>query len=93
MFTSFPSCVLKVKEPSQVQECDIEAAKFKIHKSAEKFRENFFKGQEISRMERKERIKKYGHLNLQSETPTTQAVEKTPSVEQTAPNEDVQIHG
>lgn len=66
----------KVKELDQVQECDIEAAKFKIHKSTEKFRENFFKGQEMSRAERKERLKKYGHLNLtsaQEETPTSQA--------------------
>ena len=54
----------QTKEPSEVNKCDIEAAKFKIHKTAEKFRENFFKGQDISRAERKERIKKYGHLNL-----------------------------
>ena len=54
----------QIREPSEVKECDVEAAKSKIHKTAEKFRENFFKGQEISRAERKERIKKYGHLNL-----------------------------
>ena len=30
---------------------------------AQKFRENVFKAQEIPRSERKERIKKYGHLN------------------------------
>ena len=54
----------KLKEPLEVSQIDIETAKFKIHKSTEKFRENFFKGQEISRAERKDRLKKYGHLNL-----------------------------
>ena len=59
-----------------MNECDIESAKFKIHKTAEKFRENFFKGQEISRAERKERIKKYGHLNLMDDSDNKDDSEK-----------------
>ena len=36
----------------------------KVCEMTTKFRESFFKAQELSRAERKERIKKFGHLNL-----------------------------
>ena len=38
-----------------------------VKETTEKFKSNFFKSQEITRQERKERIKKYGHLNLDTQ--------------------------
>lgn len=35
-----------------------------VHETAAQFREQFFKAQQVGRLERKERIKKYGHLNM-----------------------------
>ena len=36
-----------------------------VKETTEKFKQNFFKAQELNRQERKERIKRFGHLNIQ----------------------------
>ena len=38
-----------------------------VKETTEKFKQYFFKPQEISRQERKTRIKKFGHLNLEND--------------------------
>ena len=50
------------------QEADCRA---KVCQMASKFKENVFKAQELSRAERKERLKKFGHLNLQESSELT----------------------
>ncbi len=54
----------KVRDGQDFQ--DEEKCRQRVRDMAAKFRENFFKAQEIPRVERKERIKKYGHLNMEN---------------------------
>ena len=53
----------KVKENADFS--DEEQCRENVRELAAKFKENFCKAQEIPRLERKERIKKFGHLNLE----------------------------
>ena len=46
---------------------DEQACREKVREMATQFRENFFKAQQVPRLERKERVKKYGHLNMANE--------------------------
>ena len=47
--------------------CDITVASSDtVKQTTENFRNNFFKPQEITRQERKARIKEFGHLNLEN---------------------------
>ena len=52
----------KVRESADFN--DEEECREKVREMASKFRENFFKAREIPRAERKERLKKFGHLNM-----------------------------
>ena len=54
----------KIKETADFS--DEEECRKKVRELAIKFRENFYKAQEIPRTERKERMKKFGHLNLEN---------------------------
>ena len=54
----------KIKESADFS--DEEECRKNVRQLAIKFRENFYKAQEITRTERKERMKKFGHLNLEN---------------------------
>ena len=52
----------KIKETADFS--DEEQCRQKVREMATKFRENFYKAQTLSKTERKERMKKFGKLNL-----------------------------
>ena len=53
----------KIKETADFS--DEEQCRQKVREMATKFRENFYKAQTLSKTERKERMKKFGKLNLE----------------------------
>ena len=53
----------KIKETADFHD-DEEQCRQKVREMATKFRENFYKAQTLSKTERKERMKKFGKLNL-----------------------------
>ena len=57
-------CLVFQKVLQSADFADEQACREKVREMATQFRENFFKAQQLPRLERKERIKKYGHLNL-----------------------------
>ena len=52
----------KIKETADFS--DEEQCRQKVREMATKFRENFYKAQTLSKTERKDRMKKFGKLNL-----------------------------
>ncbi len=54
----------KVSREAESDQFDDSASRSSMAEVANQFKENFFKAQELPRVERKERLKKYGHLNL-----------------------------
>ena len=53
----------KIKETADFHD-DEEQCRQKVREMATKFRENFYKAQTLSKTERKDRMKKFGKLNL-----------------------------
>ena len=60
-------CLVFQKVYQEKEFLDEEDCRQKSREMASKFRENFFKAQQIPRLERKERLKKFGHLNLENQ--------------------------
>ena len=57
-------CLVFQKVRQSADFADEQACREKVREMATQFRENFFKAQQLPRLERKERLKKYGHLNM-----------------------------
>ena len=55
----------KIKEPEDVDPEELKMANVRMREITRTFRDNFFKYLDLSRSERRNRIKEYGHLNLQ----------------------------
>ena len=58
-------CLVFEKVRENADFSDEEKCRENVRELMAKFKENFCKAQEIPRLERKERIKKFGHLNLE----------------------------